>query len=516
MGSTKSPNKSSKSPMPMPGHDEYKVYSARWIMLLYMSLLNLLSDWTCYSVAPIAMLTMKAFGDVDPESLVTVFLGANAVASAMEPAILGRLGLRRTVVFGAMLLMVGSIIKSGGAMDLLTGKTGEETLEDEEKDETWRLYLGFFLVGLSQPLYQCTPALLSGSWFPENERTMATGVALNSNQLGIGCAFVFGTLLVSTEEDIIPYFGLLSVISTITFIGAALQFDDAPPTPPSDTARVMKGDLEIKIPKIPFLGLGGGNGDEKKENSAVVEAPAPASSDEPTEVAMDTINSVEQDLVMSAPSPAPTDEPVERKESGREETEHQPPYPMPPSYNVGNPLQASSPAYQQGMAKPNHPLQAPPNRPLQQQPYMMPPNYYYPPPPMGYYPSQGPRYSEVNPGFYHGYDEYGHYHNALIGDDELPWDFDEGVEPIMTQLDHKLDIDIRDDQLIQQCKACFARKGFAHCVGKCLCHPFVTWHPLFRSYSLLFCNVSPSFQLQLHLPLQVSSSTHCPHSWITW
>ncbi|KAL7453280.1 hypothetical protein ACHAWC_006678 [Mediolabrus comicus] len=208
-------------------------------MLAYMSMLNLLSDWTCYSVAPIALLTIDAFGEVDPESLVTVFLGANAVASAMEPAILGRLGLRRTVVFGAALLMIGSIIKSAD--------------DEDNVDITWRLYLGFFLVGLSQPLYQCTPALLSASWFPENERTMATGVALNSNQLGIGCAFVFGTMLVATKEDILPYFGLLSVISTIAFVGAALQFDDAPPTPPSDTARVIKGDLEIKIPNISFI-----------------------------------------------------------------------------------------------------------------------------------------------------------------------------------------------------------------------------------------------------------------------
>ena len=35
----------------------FKVYWQRWIMLMYMSVLNLLSDWTCYSVAPIALLT---------------------------------------------------------------------------------------------------------------------------------------------------------------------------------------------------------------------------------------------------------------------------------------------------------------------------------------------------------------------------------------------------------------------------------------------------------------------------
>ena len=138
----------------------------------------------------------------------------------------------------------------GSSYTSSTSSNSNSNSSDGNSNETWRLYSGFFLVGLSQPLYQCTPALLSASWFPENERTMATGVALNSNQLGIGCAFVFGTMLVSSEEDILPYFGLLSLISTITFVGCALQFDDAPPTPPSDTARVIRGDLVIKIPKL--------------------------------------------------------------------------------------------------------------------------------------------------------------------------------------------------------------------------------------------------------------------------
>ena len=222
---------------------EFAVYFNRWIMLFYMSMLNLLSDWTCYSVAPIAVLTSEAFGEVDPELLVTVFLSANAVATALEPIILSRLGLRKTVIFGSLLLMVGSAVKSGG-IPLIMGTSLQKG------HSGWRVYLGFFLVGLSQPLYQCTPALLSASWFPEKERTLATGVALNSNQLGIGCAFVFGTMLVATSDDIPKYFGVLSFISTMTFIGCALQFADAPPTPPSNTARVMRGTMEINIPSI--------------------------------------------------------------------------------------------------------------------------------------------------------------------------------------------------------------------------------------------------------------------------
>lgn len=239
------PRSDSTEPSPTPEKD-YLVYWQRWMMLSLMSALNLLSDWTCYSVAPIAMLTSEAFGKIDPEQLVVVFLCANVVATASEPIILSRLGLRRTVVFGSLLLMMGSVIKSGGFPPIIAS-----TLEKGHGE--WRVYLGFFLVGLSQPLYQCTPALLSASWFPERERTLATGVALNANQLGIGFAFIFGTLLVSSSDDIVPYFGLLSIVSTLSFIGTLLFFDDAPPTPPSDTARVIRGTFEWRLPNADQL-----------------------------------------------------------------------------------------------------------------------------------------------------------------------------------------------------------------------------------------------------------------------
>jgi hypothetical protein len=152
----------------------YTIYPTRYLMLAYMSILNLLSDWTCYSIAPIAQLTKIKFGtSINPEGLVTIFLFANTISTILEPAILGRLGLRRTVLVGALLLMCGSIVKSSGVLHAVRVDVEEEYRYDQvcssslsgrggkgnDDDGSWRLYLGFFLVGLSQPLYQCTPAL---------------------------------------------------------------------------------------------------------------------------------------------------------------------------------------------------------------------------------------------------------------------------------------------------------------------------------------------------------------------
>ena len=171
-----------------------------------------------------------------------MFLIASSIGTALEPYILGRLGLRRTIVFGAFSNMLGNLIKSGGlppvftVTALLHGVWG-----------TMALYLGFFLVGFAQPLFQCTPALLSASWFPESERTMATSIALNANQLGVGLAFIVGALYVQNPNQIANYFSLLSLISVIAFVGTSLHLDDAPPTPPSGSSRIMKGTLEVSI-----------------------------------------------------------------------------------------------------------------------------------------------------------------------------------------------------------------------------------------------------------------------------
>ena len=388
----------------------FKVYSARWLMLFWMSFLNLLSDWTCYSVAPIAILTMESF-HVDAESLVTIFLAANAIASAFEPMILGRLGLRKTVVFGALLLMLGSIVKSGGTPFL--GPLCE--------NDAWRVYVGFFLVGLSQPLYQCTPALLSASWFPTDERTIATGVALNSNQLGIGCAFVFGSQLVTKVDDIVPYFQLLSFVSTVAFIGVAWQFDDSPPTPPSDTARVIRGTMEVGIPNFGKFFVRKPNGETLVNRRG----------------SLDSNNK---------PRKSPNI-------SGQKQT---------PRRGSSSQLQALSPAHDGKTTKtesilaeqftsygstdatslvnisPVESIQRDDESLLSASPFSK----------LNRFPSFG----------YYNLDQQFHIESRL------PPTRDEGAEPIMTQTPHNLDIDIRDDQIWLSIKACFNRKGFAHTV----------------------------------------------------
>jgi len=213
--------------------DGYILYNERWVMLFWMSLLNLLSDWTCYSIAPIeAFVSGKYPTSYSKELLVTLFLTANAIASLCEPAILTRIGLRRTVLLGSILLCIGSILK--GQIFGVLGGIHEDSVD-------WKLPSAFIITGLSQPLYQCTPAVLSNTYFADSERTMATGVALNSNQIGIGLSFFFGALLIREEDSVPWYFSFLSYFSSILVIGVLIWFKDGPDSPPSSSAKVIRG-----------------------------------------------------------------------------------------------------------------------------------------------------------------------------------------------------------------------------------------------------------------------------------
>ena len=73
-------------------------------MLALLSLLAMLSDWVCFSVAPIPGLTQLAYSGVHPASLVTLFLFTNVFFCLVEPIIVKRYGLRDTIIFGAMLM----------------------------------------------------------------------------------------------------------------------------------------------------------------------------------------------------------------------------------------------------------------------------------------------------------------------------------------------------------------------------------------------------------------------------
>uniref|UniRef100_A0A6S9EIL0 Major facilitator superfamily (MFS) profile domain-containing protein n=1 Tax=Heterosigma akashiwo TaxID=2829 RepID=A0A6S9EIL0_HETAK len=208
------------------GHKEElgpKLYLERWIMLFYLSMANFLSDWICFSIAPVMNIAEEAFVGLHPSALVSVFLAFNVISSILEPPIVQRIGLRNAMVLGCVIMFLGCLIKSG-IPGLWSASYGS-------------LLLGTVFVGIAQPFFQCTPALLAANWFGSNERTLATTIALNANQFGIAASYMLGTNLVKTPVELQDYFYVISIVSAVLVVGVVIQFKEKPPTPPSFSAQ---------------------------------------------------------------------------------------------------------------------------------------------------------------------------------------------------------------------------------------------------------------------------------------
>lgn len=85
----------------------FQVYSHRFVNLALLSALNFLSDWQCFSFAPIHSLAEEQFEGLQPETLVSIFLLSNFMATLIEPKIVQWFGLRGCVTLGSMFLAIG-------------------------------------------------------------------------------------------------------------------------------------------------------------------------------------------------------------------------------------------------------------------------------------------------------------------------------------------------------------------------------------------------------------------------
>ena len=457
-----------------------KVYSSRWFMLLCLFLLNSLSDLTCFSIAPIAIITSRVL-DVDAEMPVILFLSANVLGTFLEPVILKCLGLRRTILLGSLLLMIGNVVKSGN------GASVEVVKHFDERDI---LFAGFLIAGLSRPLYERTSMLAVNAWFPEWEKKFATDVISNSKPIGIGSAFVMGSFFVKSGDDMVSYFHLLSGISIVLFVGLAMQLEDAPPTPPCETmARVVRGTIERPIsldqnnneaifpgrlksgmahppririkrvarpptnaqrkywagravnnagqrmPLLPSTSFSSAEQDTPtSEYGAIAQAP-PAALDRPTELVMEEIDA-EFGALAHAPSPMMPGSVANRVASR--------------GSSMDNTL-ATLQSYDSTEASLAGQQFAPGPGSVKSDDFS--PNVSPFPNLKGGLPT--PSGMPVVPG--------------LVGQlvqpkDYLPSTEDDGAEPIMIQSPRLLDIDIRGDQTWRSLRACFACKGLSHCV----------------------------------------------------
>jgi MFS family permease len=96
-------------------------------------------------------------------------------------------------------------------------------------------------IAIAQPFLLNTITKLSANWFPESERTTATGISLIATSIGIALGMVVTPILVIgiNFRSMLLIYGILALISSLLFMLFAKK---KPPTPPSTnlvTDRVL-------------------------------------------------------------------------------------------------------------------------------------------------------------------------------------------------------------------------------------------------------------------------------------
>ena len=239
------------SPAPSNGSEngsdlEPRVYGQRWVQLAYLSLLALLSDWICFSVAASPSTFEEAFPGHSAAGLIDMFLFTNVASCFLVTDTVNRFGLERAIKGAAALMTVGCVLRSGlmflapaasalgmndaaaAVLDAPLLAAGPDGLASYTS-----VVAGTILVGAAQPFFQCTPPMLSATWFASDERATSTAVALNFNQIGIAVAFIVGGGMGTTVSGLSDYFNIISLVCLAVTVGTFLQFQNRPPSPPS-------------------------------------------------------------------------------------------------------------------------------------------------------------------------------------------------------------------------------------------------------------------------------------------
>lgn len=231
-----------------------KVYKQRWVQLAYLSLLALLSDWICFSVAAAPSTFETAYAGHSAASLIDMFLFTNVASCFLVTDTVSKFGLEKAIKGASALMATGCLLRSGlsfmnpllSSLGISIAATADAASATTGLVPYWSIVAGTIMVGAAQPFFQCTPPMLSATWFASDERATSTAIALNFNQIGIATAFLVGGGMATSVEGLAQYFSLITAACIAVMVGTFAQFEEKPPSPPStsEIEKLISGEKE--------------------------------------------------------------------------------------------------------------------------------------------------------------------------------------------------------------------------------------------------------------------------------
>ncbi|KAI0742681.1 MFS general substrate transporter [Daedaleopsis nitida] len=204
------------------GPQEYRLYKRRWIGLIAVVILNVVSGMVLVWFGPIANNVVEEFGFTLDQinwfgNVVNVVYLPSAI---MVPYLYARLGVRGTSYIGAVLFVISAWVRYAGTAKSLT-KDGSLAL----------IMLGQLIAGFSVPIFQILIPSYSERWFDLKGRTTATMIMGLANPIGNAVGQVVPPLVSTTRQSVL----VMGIIFTVAAPVVLLVGED-PPTPPTFAA----------------------------------------------------------------------------------------------------------------------------------------------------------------------------------------------------------------------------------------------------------------------------------------
>jgi len=199
----------------------------RWIILIVFMLVNISSQilWITYGPVTLGAMAYYGVGESEILFLSTIFMIVYIPVTFITSWFINKYGFKIGVGLGALI---------NGIFGFLRFFAGPN----------YFLILFFsIMISISQPFFLNSVTLLSANWFPESERTTATGLSVISQLLGIALGMVLTPILVIifSFEAMLFIYGLFSLIVGILFV---ILTKDNPST--KSSIKVSKEDIMEK------------------------------------------------------------------------------------------------------------------------------------------------------------------------------------------------------------------------------------------------------------------------------
>ena len=214
-----------------PEHDRvvYQTYKRRYIGLFAIVLLNISTGfvWLTYSSVPDeAAAYLSCSKDIVNLTTILYFV-AYLVMSPVSGWMFERHGIKRSLLFGAAIQLVGAFLRYfANFIDATPNHNGGRLA---------LTLVGQIIAAAAQPFFLNVPPKFAAVWFSESGRTTATMIGSVANAFAAALAQLIIPVITTDKDSMVNSVLTCAILSVVAFVPVLLM-SDRPPTPPSPSA----------------------------------------------------------------------------------------------------------------------------------------------------------------------------------------------------------------------------------------------------------------------------------------